>query len=149
MTKPILSPSVSDREAPLPSNEEEWRAKLTSEQYRVAREGGTERAFTGVYWNHWEPGKYCCIGCNTPLFDSSTKFDAGCGWPSYFAPITEHDVKRLTDSSHGMTRIEVRCAHCNSHLGHVFEDGPYPSGERFCINAASLQFTLEAPTSKL
>ena len=118
----------------------EWRAQLDAEQYAVARQGGTERAFTGKYWDHFEPGSYHCIGCGTPLFAAAAKFDAGCGWPSYSEPINATVVERLTDRSHGMVRIEVRCHRCGSHLGHVFNDGPEPTGERFCINSASIDF---------
>ncbi len=118
----------------------EWRAQLDATQYEVARQAGTERAFTGKYWDHWEPGRYHCIGCGTPLFEATTKFDAGCGWPSYAAPINSTVVERITDRSLGMTRVEVRCNRCGSHLGHVFNDGPTPTGERFCINSASIDF---------
>ena len=118
----------------------EWRAQLDAEQYAVARQGGTERAFTGKYWDHFEPGSYQCIGCGTPLFAAGSKFDAGCGWPSYSEPINATVVERLVDRSHGMVRVEVRCNRCGSHLGHVFTDGPAPTGERFCINSASIDF---------
>ena len=118
----------------------EWRAQLDAQQYAVARQGGTERAFTGKYWDHFEPGSYHCIGCGTPLFAAASKFDAGCGWPSYSEPINATVVERLVDRSHGMVRIEVRCNRCGSHLGHVFNDGPAPTGERFCINSASIDF---------
>ena len=118
----------------------EWRAQLDAEQYAVARQGGTERAFTGKYWDHFEPGSYHCIGCGTPLFAAETKFDAGCGWPSYSEPINATVVERLVDRSHGMVRVEVRCNRCGSHLGHVCNDGPAPTGERFCINSASIDF---------
>lgn len=118
----------------------EWRAQLDAEQYAVARQGGTERAFTGKYWDHFEPGSYQCIGCGTPLFAAGSKFDAGCGWPSYSEPINATVVERLVDRSHGMVRVEVRCNRCGSHLGHVFNDGPAPTGERFCINSASIDF---------
>ena len=118
----------------------QWRAELDPTQYDVARHAATERAFSGKYWNHWSDGKYKCIGCGTPLFDSDTKFDAGCGWPSYFEPINAEVVERVVDSTHGMVRVEVRCNNCGSHLGHVFEDGPQPTGERFCINSAAINF---------
>ena len=118
----------------------EWRAELTPEQYRVLRQKGTERAFTGDLWDEHRPGTYVCAGCGTPLFESGTKFDAGCGWPSYWQPINSEVVERVVDSSHGMVRVEVRCNKCGSHLGHVFEDGPDPTGLRYCINSASLKF---------
>jgi peptide-methionine (R)-S-oxide reductase len=109
-------------------------------QYQVARRGATERAFTGKYWNHWSDGSYRCVGCGAVLFHSGTKFDAGCGWPSWWQAIDPARIERVTDESHGMTRVEVRCANCGSHLGHVFDDGPEPTGERFCINSASIDF---------
>ena len=122
----------------------EWRAQLDATQYQVARQAGTERAFTGKYWDHWQAGRYSCVGCGTPLFESSTKFDAGCGWPSYSEPINSTVIDRIEDRSHGMVRIEVRCNKCGSHLGHVFDDGPAPTGERFCINSASIDFDTPA-----
>ena len=118
----------------------EWRSQLTPEEYAVARMKGTERAFTGRYWNHNEYGIYRCIGCGTPLFASDTKFDAGCGWPSYFQPIEADRIREERDTSHGMIRIEVLCNICDSHLGHVFPDGPPPTGLRYCINSLSLRF---------
>lgn len=118
----------------------EWRSQLTPGEYAVARMKGTERAFTGRYWNHNEYGIYRCIGCGTPLFASDTKFDAGCGWPSYFQPIDPDRIREERDTSHGMIRIEVLCNICDSHLGHVFPDGPPPTGLRYCINSLSLRF---------
>ena len=119
----------------------EWRAALDPMQYQVARQAATERAFSGKYWDHWDQGQYNCVGCGTQLFDSGTKFDAGCGWPSYFAPANSEVIERVVDKTHGMVRVEVRCNNCGSHLGHVFEDGPAPTGERFCINSAAIAFT--------
>jgi len=129
-----------DKDYPVRKTDAEWRAQLDPMQYQVARHAATERAFTGKYWDHWDTGRYDCVGCGTPLFDSGTKFDAGCGWPSYFEPINSEVVERVVDASHGMVRIEVRCNKCGSHLGHVFEDGPEPTGERFCINSAAINF---------
>lgn len=118
----------------------EWKTQLSAEEYYVARQKGTERAFTGRYWDHREYGIYRCVGCGTALFASDTKFDAGCGWPSYFEPINPENVKEETDTSHGMVRTEVMCNVCDSHLGHVFPDGPPPTGLRYCINSLSLTF---------
>ncbi|RVQ67209.1 peptide-methionine (R)-S-oxide reductase [Croceicoccus ponticola] len=118
----------------------EWRERLTPEQYRVLREGGTERAFTGEYESNKASGLYKCAGCGAPLFDAGTKFNSGSGWPSYYQPIEGDAIEELTDSSHGMVRTEVRCAKCEGHLGHLFPDGPNPTGLRYCINSASLDF---------
>lgn len=131
---------IDSKPRPVQKTDAEWRAQLDPVQYHVARQAGTERAFTGKYWDHWEEGKYHCVGCGTPLFESGTKFDAGCGWPSYYEPVNADVVERIVDRSHGMVRIEVRCQNCGSHLGHVFPDGPEPTGERFCINSASIDF---------
>lgn len=119
---------------------EEWKKQLTPEQYRVTREKGTERPFTGVYWDHNQQGAYDCVCCGAPLFESATKFDAGCGWPSFYAPLKGAPVEEQVDLSHGMRRTEVHCKRCGAHLGHVFDNGPRPTGLRYCINSASLSF---------
>ena len=121
-------------------SEAEWRKLLSPEEYAVARQKNTERPFTGRYWDNREPGIYRCVGCGTPLFSSDTKFDAGCGWPSYFEAIDPTLVREEPDFSHGMTRTEVLCNVCDSHLGHVFPDGPPPTGLRYCLNSVSLKF---------
>ena len=121
----------------------EWRKELTPEEYHVTREHGTERAFTGRYWNNHEAGEYRCAGCGAPLFESDTKYDSGSGWPSFTAPVDPEAVSNIEDNSLGMRRVEVRCAKCAGHLGHVFPDGPGPEGLRYCINSASLDFKPE------
>ncbi len=118
----------------------DWKTQLSPEEYYVARQKGTERPFTGRYWDHNQYGLYRCVGCGTALFASDTKFDAGCGWPSYFEPLDPANVKEVVDESHGMLRTEVICNVCDSHLGHVFPDGPPPTGLRYCINSLSLTF---------
>lgn len=119
----------------------EWRRQLTPEAYQVTRCSATEPAFTGAYWNLHDAGTYACVGCGTPLFSSDAKFDSGTGWPSFFQSLAEEDLQATDDSSHGMRRIEVKCRHCGAHLGHLFPDGPPPTGQRYCMNSAALRFT--------
>ena len=119
---------------------EEWRKVLTPEQYDVLRNKGTERAFTGTYWNEHRAGLYKCAGCGTPLFGADAKFESGTGWPSFFAPVDKKNVLEIEDRSYGMARTEVECATCGGHLGHVFDDGPKPTGLRYCMNSAALKF---------
>ena len=130
------------------NKEDEWKKKLNEEQYYVLRQKGTEKPFTGKYWNNHKEGIYYCAGCGTPLFDSDTKFESGSGWPSFYKPIKEENISKKKDLSHGMIRTEILCSKCGGHLGHVFNDGPQPTGCRYCINSISLDFENKESSQK-
>lgn len=130
-------------EEDIPSSDEEWREKLGPERFRILRQSGTEAPWSGALLSNKAPGDYVCAGCGAPLFESDTKYESGSGWPSFTAPIDDSAVASIEDDSHGMRRVEVRCARCQGHLGHVFPDGPGPQGLRYCINSASLDFVPE------
>lgn len=135
-----ISDTTQYKDGKVNKSNEEWKKIMTAEQYEVMREKGTERAYTGQYWDHHEKGIYKCAACGLELFSSETKFESGTGWPSFWQPINSQSVMNVKDNSHGMTRDEVVCARCESHLGHVFDDGPEPTGLRYCMNSICLDF---------
>lgn len=135
--------SDADRTGDIPASDEQWREKLGEERYRILRQAGTEAPWSGALLANKAPGDYVCAGCGAPLFGSDSKYESGSGWPSFTAPVLEEAVANIEDNSHGMHRVEVRCARCQGHLGHVFPDGPGPQGLRYCINSASLDFKPE------
>lgn len=139
----VLEKKVTAQSDKIVKSDAEWQSQLTAEEYAVARQAGTERPFTGMYWDETRPGTYLCKCCNSKLFDAETKFDAGCGWPSFYAPLSSDALVTREDLSLGMRRIEVLCARCDAHLGHVFPDGPQPTGLRYCMNSVSLTLVPE------